>query len=259
MQIPVRIVLVETTHPGNIGAAARAMKTMGLYDLALVRPRCAFPSDEATARATGATDILENARVYDSLPEAIADCGFVVGTSARERAVEWPTLPPRDCAAQVLDALDAGNRAAIVFGPEKYGLTNEALARCAVHVRIPTNPEFSSLNLAMAVQLLCYELRLAALDRARADERGETSGTEPQPSRVRPRLATVAELGHFYDHLDRVLVESGFLRADHQRQLRLKLRRIFQRAALDKNEVDILRGVLTSLEPSRYRVERSES
>src|SRR5690606_1422212 len=190
--------------------------------------------------------------------EAIADCGFVVGTSARERAVEWPTLPPRDCAAQVLDALDAGNRAAIVFGPEKYGLTNEALARCAVHVRIPTNPEFSSLNLGMAVQVLCYELRLAALDRARA--RGsETSDIEPQPLRVRPRLATVAELDHFYDHLDRVLVESGFLREDHQRQLRLKLRRIFQRAALDKNEVDILRGVLTSLEPSRYRAERSES
>jgi len=258
MQIPVRIVLVETSHPGNIGAAARAMKTMGLFDLALVRPQ-AFPSDEATARASGAADLLERASVHDSLPDAIADCGFVVGTSARARSVEWPTIEPRECAARLLDAIDAENRTAIVFGPEHSGLTNEALARCAVHVQIPTQPDFSSLNLGMAVQVLCYELRIAALERARRtfERGGERGGSDPDPAHARPRLATAAELESFHEHLERVLVESGFLREDHPRQLKLKLRRIFQRAALDRNEIDILRGVLTSLEPSRRGPDRS--
>ncbi len=260
MQIPVRIVLVETSHPGNIGAAARAMKTMGLSDLALVRPQ-AFPSEEATARASGAADLLERASVHETLTDAIADCGFVVGTSARARAVEWPTVEPRECAARVLDAIDAENRAAIVFGPEHSGLTNEALARCAVHVQIPTHPEFSSLNLGMAVQVLCYELRLAALERGRRapEPDGESARAAPGFAHARPRLATAAELESFHDHLERVLVESGFLREDHPRQLKLKLRRIFQRAALDRNEVDILRGVLTSLDPSRLGPERSRS
>src|SRR5690606_34133353 len=136
MQVPVRIVLVETTHPGNIGASARAMKTMGLSDLALVAPRT-FPSDEATARASGAADLLEQAKVHETLDDAIADCALVVGTSARSRGVEWPCVDPRGAAAALWGAVDAGERAAIVFGGEQSGLTNEALARCMLHVQIP--------------------------------------------------------------------------------------------------------------------------
>jgi tRNA (cytidine32/uridine32-2'-O)-methyltransferase len=258
MQVPVRIVLVETTHPGNIGASARAMKTMGLSDLALVAPRT-FPSDEATARASGAADLLERASVHATLEEAIADCAFVVGTSARSRGVEWPCANPRDAAAQVWDALDAGNRVAVVFGREQSGLTNDALARCMLHVQIPTDAAFSSLNLAMSVQVLCYELRMAGLIRAgllgagTAQPIGEPAA---QAAAGRPRLATSEELEYFHEHLERVLVDAGFINESHPRQLKLKLRRIFQRARLDKNEIDILRGVLTSLDPARRRPRR---
>jgi tRNA (cytidine32/uridine32-2'-O)-methyltransferase len=257
MQIPVRIVLVETTHPGNIGATARAMKTMGLMDLALVGPRV-FPSDEATARASGAADLLARASIYGSLSEAIADCGFVVGTSARARSVEWPSVDPRECAERTFDALEAGNGAAIVFGPEQSGLTNEALGLCTAHVQIPTQPDFSSLNLGMAVQVLCYELRMTAL--ARRFPRQKLRAGEPAVARqarpgradaARPRLATAAELESFHEHLERVLTEAGFLRDEHPRQLKLKLRRIFHRASLDKNDIDILRGVLTALDPAK--------
>ncbi|HEX7081400.1 MAG TPA: RNA methyltransferase [Gammaproteobacteria bacterium] len=242
MQIPVRIVLVETSHPGNIGASARAMKTMGLTDLALVRPKT-FPSEEADARASGAADVLARARVFDSLVDALADCGFVAGASARSRSVEWPSADPRECAKSVWQAVDDGARAAIVFGPERSGLTNEQLARCGQLVHIPTAPGFGSLNLAMAVQVLCYELRMARLRPDRHD--GARAAPRHEP------LATAAELDGFHEHLERVLIQAGFLRSDHPHQLKLKLRRIFQRAALDRNEVNILRGVLTALDPAR--------
>lgn len=256
MQVPVRIVLVETTHPGNIGASARAMKTMGLADLALVAPRT-FPSDEATARASGAADLLERATLHRSLDDAIADCAFVVGTSARSRGVEWPCAEPRSAAIALWEAVDSGSRAAVVFGAEQSGLTNEALARCNLHVQIPT-AAFSSLNLAMAVQVLCYELRTVGLERAgliAGAERLATRAAESPSSATgapgRTRLATAAELEHFHEHLERVLIDAGFIHESHPRQLKLKLRRIFQRARLDKNEIDILRGVLTSLDPAR--------
>src|SRR5690606_33808710 len=213
MQVPVRIVLVETAHPGNIGASARAMKTMGLSDLALVAFR-SFPSEEATARASGAADLLERARVHDSLEEAIADCAFVVGTSARGRGVEWPCADPRAASARIWDAIEAGDRAAIGFGGEQSGLTNEALARCMLHVQIPTHEAFSSLNLALAVQVLCYELRMTGLARAERP---------PAVEAVRPRLATSAELEYFHEHLERILVDAGFIHEDHPRQLKLKL------------------------------------
>lgn len=257
MQIPVRIVLVEPTHPGNIGAAARAMKTMGLTELALVRPQ-AFPSDEATARAAGARDVLERAAVHDSLLDAIAECSFIVGTSARSRAVEWPTVEPRECAARIVEALEAGNRAAIVFGTEHSGLTNDALARCTLHVQIPTQPHFSSLNLAMAVQLLCYELRLAMLAAAEHDSPHVADIAGGHTGRGGHRFATAEELEGFNAHLERVLVAAGFLRDAHPRQMKLKLRRIFQRAVLDKNEIDILRGVLTALDPAKRVVAERE-
>ncbi len=266
MQIPVRIVLVETSHPGNIGAAARAMKTMGLDELVLVAPRD-FPSADATARASGADDVLARARVVDSLSNAIADCGFVAGASARLRKLSWPVVDPRAGAAALLR--HAGEtKVAMVFGPEHSGLTNEDLGRCNQVVHIPANPAYSSLNVAMAVQVLCYELRMAALERpADADPaaRGAHASETPPPSTVPEAApatspqdaaeaigpdsppATAAELEGFYRHLEAALSAAGFIKTDHSRQLRLRLRRIFQRSGLDRNEVNILRGVLTAL------------
>jgi TrmH family RNA methyltransferase len=239
VHIPVRIVLVETSHPGNIGAAARAMKTMGLTDLALVRPRAEFPSAEATARAAGADDILASARVAASVEEAIADCGFVAGASARLRSVVVPFMDPRECAAAIWRE-PAASRAALLFGNEQSGLKNEDLARCRTLVHIPANPGYSSLNLAMSVQVLCYELRMSAPNLPAVA--GPASDAAP---------ATAAELEGLHEHLERLLTESGFLHPEHQKQVKLKLRRIFQRASLDQNEVSILRGMLSSLGPAR--------
>lgn len=235
--------LVDTSHPGNIGATARAMKTMGLSDLALVRPKH-FPSDEATARATGADDVLGGARVHDSLATAIADCGWVVGASARLRTITLPTVDPREAAATIWQRLTQ-NRVAVLMGPEQSGLTNEDLARCQQLVHIPTNPEFSSLNLAMAVQVLCYELRMAAPNRP-----------APAGPLSDSRLATAAELEGLHEHLERLLTESEFLHPEHQRQVKLKLRRIFHKATLEENELNILRGALTSLDPSKRQHKR---
>ncbi len=243
MQIPVRIVLVDTSHPGNIGATARAMKTMGLGDLALVRPKY-FPSNEATARAAGADDVLASATVHADLTSAIADCGWVVGASARLRTVALPVVDPREAAGEIWRRLPS-NRAAVVMGPEQSGLTNEDLARCQQLLHIPANPEFSSLNLAMAVQVICYELRMAAPGR---------------PLPVAPagdsRLATAAELEGLHEHLERLLTESEFLHPAHQKQVKLKLRRIFHKATLEENELNILRGALTSLDPKTRAARR---
>ncbi len=230
----VRIVLVGTTHPGNIGATARAMKNMGLRELALVSPRF-FPHEEATARASGAEDVLDAAEVFDSLDAAIADCVYVAGASARSRTINWPSMVPRECAAQLV-AESANGPVAAVFGPEKSGLTNEDLDRCHTLLTIPTDPGFSSLNIAMAVQVLCYELRIAQFE-PEADP----------PSDVRP--ATAEELEHFYAHLESVLTDSGFLDPDNPRQLMRRLRRLFVRAAPDQNEINILRGILASVAP----------
>ncbi|HEX2139825.1 MAG TPA: RNA methyltransferase, partial [Woeseiaceae bacterium] len=169
----IRIVLVGTTHPGNIGAVARAMKNMGLADLALVAPRY-FPHAEACARASGAEDLLASAVVTDNLVDAVRDCRFVAGASARARTIDWPVLGPRECAARLVAESSSGDVAA-VFGPEKSGLTNEDLDRCQALLSIPADPAFSSLNLAMAVQILCYELRLA-----------RTDATSPLPQRDVP-------------------------------------------------------------------------
>jgi len=237
LDIPVRIVLVSTSHPGNIGAAARAMKTMGLVDLALVAPRC-FPSPEASARASGADDLLGRARVAASLAEALDDCGYVVGATARLRGMRWPVMDPRASAGEIWQRLPA-TRVAIVLGPEQSGLTNEDLGRCHALVHIPTHPDYGSLNLAMAVQVLCYELRMARPElRIAADE-----------ARDAPP-ATAVELEGFHAHLERVLTEAGFLHPDHPRELKRKLRRLFMRAALDRDEINILRGALAALDPA---------
>lgn len=239
MNIPVRIVLVGTTHPGNIGAAARAMCTMGLDQLTLVAPR-EFPSAEATARAAGADAVLEQARVCATLDEALAGCSFVVGASARLRALPWATVSPREVAPRLV-AESAHGEVAVIFGRESSGLSNDELASCHALLHIPTDPGYSSLNLGMAVQVVAYELRLATLAGA---------GPGPAPERLDP-LATVEDLERFYAHLERTLVEAGFLNPANPRHLMLRLRRLFNRALPEEKEVRILRGILSALEPRR--------
>jgi tRNA/rRNA methyltransferase/tRNA (cytidine32/uridine32-2'-O)-methyltransferase len=234
----VRIVLVGTTHPGNIGAVARAMKNMGLTDLALVTPRH-FPHEEATARASGAEDVLASAVVVDTLDEALAGCHFAAGASARTRAIEWPTYAPRECAARLIEESARGT-VAVVMGPEKSGLSNEHLDRCQALLTIPTNPDFSSLNIAMAVQVITYELRLATLD-----------ATPEEPPEIPP--ATGEEMEHFYRHLEDVITRTGFLDPDNPRTLMRRLRRLFNKSQPDQNEVNILRGILTSVDRLEQR------
>jgi len=233
--VSVRIVLVGTTHPGNIGAVARAMKNMGQSDLVLVNPRY-FPHADATARASGADDILASARVTESVEEALTDCTYVAGASARSRTIGWPAMAPREC-AQRLVAETPNGRAAAVFGPENSGLTNEDLDRCHTLLTIPTAPGFSSLNLAMAVQVLTYELRVATI---------ENPGLVPTSD---VPLASGEELALFFAHLEQVLAVSGYLDPENPRLLMRRLRRLFMRAEPDKSEINILRGILASLDP----------
>lgn len=230
----VRVVLVHPTHPGNIGATARAMKTMGVTDLALVQPKH-FPSEEATARASGATDVLQQAGVYDTLDQAIADCSLVVGTSARKRTINWPLWSPAECATNMIAAA-ADKPVAVVFGRERMGLTNEELDRCHAMVSIPANPDYASLNLASAVQILCYELRCAA------------GATVPAASDA--TVATREQMELFYDHLQAVLVHTGFLDPQQPKLLMRRLQRLFNRAQPDEKEVNILRGILTAIQRS---------
>ena len=233
----IRIVLVQPSHGGNIGGCARAMKNMGLTRLVLVAPE-EFPSEEASARAAGADDVLAQAQVCATLDEAIADCHLVIGASARERRIAWPRLAPDEAARKIVAA--AGQEVAVLFGRERTGLTNDELDRCQILVNIPANPEFSSLNLACAVQLIAYEIRCAAVtdDAATPANAAEMLG-EP--------LATSAEIQRFYQHLDQVMVESGFLDPNNPRLLTRRIRRLFNRVELTSNEVNILRGILSAV------------
>lgn len=234
----IRIVLVNTTHPGNIGGVARAMKNMGLSDLCLVAPKT-FPSEVAVARASGATDLLERARVAETLEGALADCHLVVGTSARGRHIPWPVIDPRQLAG-IVSEVRPELRVAIVFGREDRGLTNEELQLCHHHVHIPADEGFSSLNLAAAVQVIAYELRMMALsgERAQAPRWGTEWDIE---------LAESGELERLFEHLERTLVEIDFLNPDNPRQLMPRLRRLLLRAVPDKVEVNVLRGILTAV------------
>ncbi|WP_419536467.1 tRNA (cytosine(32)/uridine(32)-2'-O)-methyltransferase TrmJ [Endozoicomonas sp.] len=230
----ISIVLVNPSHPGNIGAAARAMKTMGLSQLCLVAPDD-FPSGTATALASGADDILRNARVCETLDEALADCQFVVGTSARVRGVSLPLVDPRDCAQSIIDEAKT-HKVALIFGREDKGLTNEQLRRCHLQVHIPTNEAFSSLNLGAAVQVLCYELRMMQLISAEALEM-------PQPRSH--ELANMDDMERYYDHLYQVLMEIGFLDHSSHEKIMAKLRRLYGRVRPDRVELSILRGILS--------------
>ena len=230
----IRCVLVETTHTGNLGAAARALKTMGLTRLELVKPRHP-PDAEALARAAGADDLLQRAGTHQHLVGALAGCRLVIGASARQRTVEWPLLEP-PAAARLLLAEAAAGEVALVLGRESSGLTNEELAHCHYLVQIPTNPEFSSLNVAAAVQVLAYEIR-----RAWREGQGEpTCAEEPRD------LATAEALDAFHDHLARTLVEIGFRDPEQSSRLLMRLRRLFNRARLDWIEINILRGILSA-------------
>jgi TrmH family RNA methyltransferase len=230
----VRIVLIDPSHPGNIGSVARAMKNMALSDLTLVRPR-SFPHAESNALAAGADDILANARVVQTVAEAIADCAFIAGTTSRPRTYRWEFMTPREVAGRI-EGLEEQSRAALLFGSERYGLGSEDLDYCNVLVRIPANPEYCSLNLAMAVQLLAYELLLAR----------ESPQSHVQ---LEAPLAPSREMELLYAHLHQVLEEIAF--EDRTGYLMERLRRLFNRAQLDQNEVNILRGILSAMQGAR--------
>lgn len=229
----VRIVLLNTTHPGNIGATARAMKVMGLSRLHLVTPKV-FPHADATARASGADDLLHCAVVHQHLDGALAGCTLVLGTSARLRSLPMPQMDVRKAAEAAIREPGAGD-IAILFGREAYGLTNEEMQRCQHLVHIETDPGFGSLNIAQAVQVVAYELRMAALGSA---------GRSLPPSDWAPVDAGQMEL--FYQHLERTLLDIGFLNPARPKRLMQRLRRLFNRARPDENEMNILRGILTA-------------
>jgi tRNA (cytidine32/uridine32-2'-O)-methyltransferase len=226
----IRVVLVRTSHPGNIGAAARAMKTMGLSRLHLVQP-VTFPAFEAERRASGAEDLLANAAVHDNLIEAVGDCHFIAGATARNRSYSHPIVEARECTQRLVSEARAGRTVAVVFGPERTGLSNEDLDLCHIELRIPTNPEFKSLNLGSAVQLLCYEARMAELaDQPAAPDTGD--------------YPTQFDLEYFYDHLEKTLEERGFIGGEKAEVTRAKLRRLIGRAEPEVGELKMLHALV---------------
>lgn len=249
MSAAIRIVLVTPSHPGNIGAVARAMKTMGLDDLALVAPRL-FPHAEATAMAAGADDLLASARVCASLDEALVGCRLVIGSSARSRSIGWPRLDPREAATQLV-AAQADGPAALLFGPERTGLSNEDLDRCHALVSIPSNPDYGSLNLASAVQVFAYEIRMAGL--------AAQGGTADAPVHGRRRLATADEVEGFFAHLERTLQEVDFIDPARPGRVLRRMRRLFARARPEEDEIHILRGILTQVDKALARGPRDRA
>lgn len=233
----IRVVLCRPSHPGNIGAVARAMKTMGLSNLYLVSPK-QFPDPEADTRATGAVDLLQRAKITASLAEALAGSTFAVALSARQRDLGPVIGQPRETVARLLAEAESGE-VALVFGNETVGLTNEEILHCQAAVTIPTNPDFSSLNLGSAVQVLCHECRMAAFsDKPPAAAQGVTPFTSP--------AATQGEVEGLMGHLESVMTETGFFNPAQPGRLLPKLRRLFGRARLEQDEINILRGILAS-------------
>ena len=244
----IRTVLVGTSHPGNIGGAARAIKNMGLSDLALVSPRCAPNERDAISRASGADDVLNGASVHRTLATALEDCTWVVGCSARSRTLPWPMVTPREFASRLQGEFTAGGdhaRIAIVFGREDTGLSNEELQHCHTHVHILTNPQFSSLNLAAAVQVMAYEAHQCWHDHQHL---GDEHSNTPFGITWDHPPATQDELEQLFAHLERSLSAIGFHDPDNPRQLMPRLRRLFARARPDCMEVNILRGIASAIE-----------
>lgn len=235
----IRIILVETSHTGNMGSTARAMKTMGLSNLYLVNP-LVQPDSHSIALSAGASDVIGNAAIVSTLDEALAGCELVIGTSARSRTLSWPMVEPRECGERCVK-MASHSPVAIVFGRERVGLTNEELQKCNYHLYIPTNPEYGSLNLAMAVQLVSYEIRMAHLSAQEQPKKAPSSDHEVE-------YPAVEDMERFYQHLEQVLNESGFIRKAHPGQIMNRLRRLYTRARPETQELNILRGILTSME-----------
>ncbi|RDE24489.1 tRNA (cytosine(32)/uridine(32)-2'-O)-methyltransferase TrmJ [Motiliproteus coralliicola] len=227
----IRIVMINTFHPGNIGAAARAMKNMGLSELVLVEPRL-FPDPEASSRAASATDLLDNARIVSSLSEAIADCPLVIGASARSRSFPWPMLDAEQCATKAV-AESAQGPVAIVFGRERMGLHNDELMQCHFHVAIPSNPDSPVLNVSSAIQVICYEIWKTQLS------------NENEPETL--EYPTQQQMENFYQHLEQTLEQVGFLIPQHPGKTMTKLRRLFNRTRPETMELNMLRGILSAI------------
>lgn len=234
----IQIVLVETSHSGNIGSAARAMKTMGINNLRLVSPKQAI-DEQAFALAAGAKDVLEQAVIFSNFESAIADCNLVIGTSARLRHLQNSLIEPKACGELVLDRAEQG-KIALVFGRERIGLTNEELLKCQYHLNFPTNPNYGSLNLAMAVQLASYEIRMAWLNHQNLQKNDQKQPLVEYP--------TAENLEHFFAHTERLYRELGFIRND---AVMMKLRRLYQRTELEASELNLLRGMLTAVEKTK--------
>ena len=252
-----KIVLVEPTHPGNIGAVARSMMTMGLLELVLVNPK-KFPHYEASKRAAGAQSVLENALVVPDLHSAIADCSLIFGTSVRDREVAWPTVNPGLAAQRLIDHTQSGEsspglrpQAAILFGRESSGLTNQEMDLCSAQIRIPANPDYSSLNLASAVQIIAYECRVHALSRVEHPTEGGAANIEKLPksaSQQRQMSATLAQREGHLAHLEQALQELDFVKSKSSTVLMRKLTRLYNKAQLSVEEIQILRGILTAIQ-----------
>jgi len=234
----IRIVMIGTTHPGNVGAAARAMLNMGVERLTLVDPQCPI-GEVAYARASGANHVLDNRETHAELAAAVADCNLVIATTARRRSLAWPEVDPGEMAARIFE-LDDSSQVALVFGREHSGLSNDELQLCNLMVCIPTNPQFSSLNVAAAIQVMCYEIY-----------RGQMSRPEEVAAEGDDIAASSGDLEGYFEHLQRVLRELNFANPRQPSLIMQRLRRLYLRARLSRNEVNILRGILSAVEKSR--------
>lgn len=237
----IKIVLVETSHTGNMGSAARAMKTMGLTQLCLVNP-ITHPDTQSISLAAGANDVINHVEIVKTLNEAIADCHLVIGTSARLRSLSWPHLSARECGYKIMQQAASDKKIALVFGRERIGLTNDELQKCHYHVSIPANPDYSSLNLAMSVQILCYEIRQAMLESIIDSKQNIEHSQESNID-----YPTSAQIEGFYQHFEKILLETEFINPSQPGQILGRLRRLFNRANIEEQELNILRGVLTSI------------
>ena len=235
----VKIILVETSHTGNMGSAARAMKTMGLTNLCLVNP-IIKPDSQSISLAAGASDIIKQAQIFSSLEEAVADCSLVIGTSARPRSLQWPNLTPKECGDKIIAEAASHAQVALVFGRERVGLTNDELQKCHFHVGIPANPDYSSLNLAMSVQVLSYEIRMSMLSTQDSSLKLDHQDVIEYPKDE--------DIERFYQHLEQTLLQTGFINPNHPGQIMGRLRRLFTRARIEQQELNILRGILTSVD-----------
>ncbi len=243
IQQNISFILVGTTHPGNIGAAARAMKNMGIKQMSLVSPK-SFPHKKAFFRAKAATDVLEKAVVYDSLSKAVSEIKLVIGTSARNRKVPWPIVSPREAAEEIVSfSKTSENKIAVIFGREDRGLTNEELGLCNLHVHIPSSDEYPSLNLSQAIQIIAYEIRLKALS-----NQGKLKKQEWDVP-----LAKNAEIERLIDHFEELMQEVEFYKTDNPRQLLTRVRRFFKRSKLDHIEANIFRGVFAAIQKKLKR------